>query len=98
MACGDEKLRMPFYTYIEKALVLASDLIRPITRRVGVVVEGVCLLVVLIGRLGRRGAGLVGMLNEVPAALEHEFGPPAVQCKSQTLPDLLEEDGLANPV
>ena len=37
------------------------------------VVEGVCLLVVLIGRLGRRGAGLVGMLNEVPAAFEHEL-------------------------
>ena len=32
------------------------------------VVEGVCLLVVLIGRLGRHGPGVVGMLNEVPAA------------------------------
>ena len=52
------------------------------------VVEGVCLLVVLIGRLGRHGAGLIGMLNEVPAAVEHEFGPPAVQCKSQAPPDL----------
>ena len=37
----------------------------------------------LIGRLGRHGAGLVGVLNEVPAAVEHEFGPPAVQCESQ---------------
>ena len=46
------------------------------------VVEGVCLLVVLIGRLGRHGAGLVEMLNEVSAAVELEFGPPAVQCKS----------------
>ena len=55
------------------------------------VVEGVCLLVVLIGRLGRRGTGLVGMPNEVPAAFEHEFGPPAVQCESQAPPDLLEE-------
>ena len=63
-----------------------------------VVVEGVCHLVVLIGRLGRHGAGLVGMLNEVPAAIEHEFGPPAVQCKSQAPPDLLEEDGLAHPM
>eukprot|EP00614_Pseudopedinella_elastica_P014930 CAMPEP_0172581556 /NCGR_PEP_ID=MMETSP1068-20121228/792_1 /TAXON_ID=35684 /ORGANISM="Pseudopedinella elastica, Strain CCMP716" /LENGTH=78 /DNA_ID=CAMNT_0013374579 /DNA_START=1 /DNA_END=237 /DNA_ORIENTATION=- len=38
------------------------------------------------------------MLNEVPAAVEHEFGPPAVQCESQAPPDLLEEDGLAHPV
>ena len=56
------------------------------------VVECVCLLVVLIGRLSRHGAGLVGMLNEVPAAVVHEFGPPAVQCESQVPPDLLEED------
>ena len=41
------------------------------------------LLAVLIGRLGRRGMGLVGVLNEVPAAAEHEFGHPAVQCESQ---------------
>ena len=61
-------------------------------------VEGVCLLVVLIGRFGRHGAGLVGMLNEIPAAVEHEFGPPAVQGKSQTPPDLLKEDGLAHPM
>ena len=39
-------------------------------------------LVVLISRLGRRGAGLVGIPNEVPAAAEHQFGPPAVQCES----------------
>ena len=45
-------------------------------------VEGVCPLAVLIGRLGRRGTGLVGVLNEVPAAAEHEFGSPAVQCES----------------
>ena len=62
------------------------------------VVGGVCLLVVLIGRLGRHEAGLVGMLNEVPAAAGHEFGPPAVQCKSKASPDLLEEDGLAHPI
>ena len=43
----------------------------PIARGVGVVVEGACLLVALIGRLGRRGTGLVGMPNEVPAAVEH---------------------------
>ena len=61
-------------------------------------VEGVCLLVVLIGRLGPHGAGLVGVLNEIPAAVEHEFGPPAVQGKSQAPPDLLEEDGLAHPM
>ena len=58
------------------------------------VAEDVCLLVVLIGRLGRRGTGLVGMLNEVPAAVEHWFDPPAVQCESVTPPGLLEEDGL----
>ena len=62
------------------------------------VVEGVCLLVVLIGRLGRHGAGLVGVLNEVPAAAKHEIGPPAVQCESQAPPDLLEEDCLAHSV
>ena len=36
------------------------------------------------------------MLNEVPATVEHVFGPSAVQWKSQAPPDLLEEDGLAN--
>ena len=34
------------------------------------------------------------MLNEVPEAVEHEFGPPAIQCEFQALPDLLEEDWL----
>ena len=63
-----------------------------IARGFGVVVEGVCLLVVLIGRLGRHGAGLVLMMNEIPAAVEHEFGPPAVQCESQASPDMLEEN------
>ena len=62
------------------------------------VVEGVCLLVVLNSRLGRRGTGLVGMLNAVPAAAGHESDPPAVQCESQSRSDLLEEDGLARPV
>ena len=62
------------------------------------VVKGVCLLVVLIGRLGRRRTGLVGVLNEVPVAVEHGFGPPAVQYESQAPPDLLEEDGLIRPV
>ena len=62
------------------------------------VVEGVCLFVVLVGRPGRRGAGLVAMLNEVPAAVEHEFGPPAVQYESHAPPGLLEEDGLAHPM
>ena len=46
-------------------------------------VEGACLLVVLISRLSRRGTGLVGVLNEVPEAVGHEFGPPAVQCESR---------------
>ena len=41
-------------------------------------VEGVCLLVVLIGRLGLHGTGLIGVLNEVPEAVKIEFGPPAV--------------------
>ena len=62
------------------------------------VVESVFLLVVLIGRLGRHGTGLVGVLNEDPAAVEHEFGPPEVQCDSQAPPGPLEEDGLARPV
>ena len=61
-------------------------------------VEGVYLPVVLIGRFGRHGAGVVGRLNEVSAAVEHEFGPPAVQCESQVPPDLLEENELARPV
>ena len=51
------------------------------TRGVGVVVEGACLFVVLIGRLGRRGTGFVVVLNEFLAAAEDEFGPPAVQCE-----------------
>ena len=51
--------------------------------RVGVVVEGVCLLVVLIGRPGRHGTGLVGKLNEILAAVKQDFGPPAEQCGSQ---------------
>ena len=38
------------------------------------------------------------MPYEVPAAAEHEFGPPAVQCESQAPPGLLEEDGIARPV
>ena len=46
-----------------------------------------CLLVVLIGRLGRHVAGLVGVLNGVLAAVENEFGPPAVQCESKAPPD-----------
>ena len=62
------------------------------------VVKGLCLLVVPVGRLGRRGTGLAGALNEVPAAIGHGIGPPAVQCDSQANPDLLEEDGLARPV
>ena len=57
-----------------------------------------CLLVVLIGRLGRLRTKLVGILKEVPAAAEHEFGPSAMQFESQAPPDLLEEDGLARPV
>ena len=61
-------------------------------------VEGACLPVVLIGRLGRRGIGLVGVLNEDPEAVGHEFGPPAVQCETKLPPVLVEEDGLARPV
>ena len=41
---------------------------------------------------------LVGVLKEVPAAVRHEFSPPAVQCESRASPDLLEGDGLASPV
>ena len=61
-------------------------------------VEGACLLVIPIGRLGRHRAELVRMPNEVPAAVEHEFGSPAVPCEAQTPSGLLVEDGLANPV
>ena len=42
-------------------------------------VEDMCLLVVLIGR---HGAGLVGVLNEVPAAVEHEFGLTHLRCSA----------------
>ena len=45
----------------------------PIDRGVDVVVEGVCLLAVLIGLLDRRETGLVGILNEVPAAVENKL-------------------------
>ena len=41
---------------------------------------------------------MVGVLNEVPAAVGHEFGPPAVQCEPQAPPDMLKEVGLARPV
>ena len=61
-------------------------------------VEGVCFLAALIGRFGRRGTAVVGMLIEVPAAAEHEFGPPEMQLESQAPPGLLEVDGLAPPV
>ena len=37
------------------------------------------------------------MLNEVPAAVWHEFGRPAVQCESQAPPGLLKGDGFARP-
>ena len=61
-------------------------------------VEGVCLLLVLIGRLGRHGTGLVGMLNEVPAEVEHKFGPPAVQCDSQLELELIQTHMAQKPV
>ena len=61
-------------------------------------VNGVCFLVALIGRLGRHGTGLVWVLNEVPLVVEPEFGPPTVQCESQGPPVPLEKDGLARPV
>ena len=47
------------------------------------VVVGVCLLAVLIGRPGLRETWLVWMLNGVLAAFGHEFGPPEVQCQSR---------------
>ena len=62
------------------------------------VVEGVCLLAVLIGHLGCHEAGFVGMVNEFPAAADHEFGPPAVQSESQAPPEMLEEDELTSLV
>ena len=48
-------------------------------------VKGVYFHVVLIGHLGRCGMGLVVVLNEVPAAAEHEFDRPAVLCESRAL-------------
>ena len=45
--------------------------------------EGTGPFFVLVFRLGRRGAELVGVLNEFPAAAGHGFGPPALLCESQ---------------
>ena len=39
---------------------------------------------------------MVGLLNEIPEAVVHEFGPAAMQCKSQAPPVLLDEDRLAH--
>ena len=55
------------------------------------------LLAAFIGRLGCRGTGLIGWLNEVLGAVGHEFGPPAVQCGSLAPPDMPEKDGLECP-
>ena len=49
------------------------------------VVEGVCLLLVLIGLLGRRGTGLVGMPNEVPAAAGMSLANPRCSASPRTL-------------
>ena len=38
------------------------------------------------------------MLSKVQVAVEHAFGPPAVQCESQAPPGLLEEDKIAHPM
>ena len=51
-----------------------------IARGVGVVVEGACLLVVLIGRLGRHGAGLVGVLPALE--LDDSLSPAQLQMPS----------------
>ena len=56
--------------------------------------EGARPFAVLVGRLGRRGTGLIWVLNGVPEAATYELGPPAVQCESQAPSDLLEKDGL----
>ena len=60
--------------------------------------EGLRLITVLVGRLGRRGTGLVGIPNEVQAAVGHEFGPSAVQCESKAPLEMLEANGSARPV
>jgi len=52
--------------------------------------EGTCLLVVCVGHIRRRGAGLVWALNEVPEAVENELGPPAVHCETRASPGLLK--------
>ena len=64
----------------------------------GVVVEGVCHLVVLTGRLGRLGTGLVWVLGEYPGSGRAFVWLTGVQRESQAPRDLLEEDGLACPV
>ena len=38
------------------------------------------------------------MLSEVPAAVGHGFGPPAIKCESQAPLDLLEEYLFARPL
>ena len=48
-------------------------------------VEDMCLLVVLIGRLGRHGAGLVGMLNEVPATFSTKEADLKAHCSVRAL-------------
>ena len=59
-------------------------------RGVAVVIEGLCLLVVCVGRIRRRWAGLIWVLNEVPAAAKHKLGPTAVQSEPRAPPDLLK--------
>ena len=54
----------------------------PLPGGVGMVVKGACHLAFLIGRLGHRGKGLVGVLNKLPEAAEQEWHSPAVQCES----------------
>ena len=68
-----------------------------VARGVGMVVEGACLLAVLIGFLGHRGMGLVVVLNKAPEAAGHEFDPPAEQCGSQASPSLQEKMDLWVP-
>ena len=66
---------------VARGLDCNSRAITHVLRAAGVVVVGMCLIA-LIGRPGRRGTGLVGVLNEAAAAAEHGFGAPVMQCES----------------
>ena len=54
------------------------------------VVEGAFHYTLNVGRICRRVAAVVWVPNGVPAAVDQELSPPAVQRESQTAPDLVK--------